>query len=417
MKVLIIGSGGREHTLCLKVTDSIRVSQVFCAPGNAGTEKIAENIDIDANDVDKLLEFALKESIDLTIVGPEEPLVLGIVDRFEEKDLRIFGVNEKSAKLEGSKIYAKKFMEEYEIPTAKYREYSNIDEAIKGLDEFDFPLVIKADGLCLGKGVIICQTKEEALETLETMMTDKVFGSAGESLIIEEFLEGVEASLLCLVSQGRLIPMESAKDYKKIYDNDEGENTGGVGCYSPSPLFNKKLKREIHHEILTKIETGFEYEYLDYKGIIFVGLMITDDGIKVLEFNVRFGDPETQAIIPRLEDNIVDILQKTIDGNLREEDLNWKDESSVTLVATSKGYPGKYEVGKEITGLEDIDEDVILVHHGTKVENSKTYTNGGRVLSITALGDTLEEARKKAYDNMKKVDFEGIYYRSDIGKL
>lgn len=417
MKVLIIGSGGREHTLCLKVTDSIRVSQVFCAPGNAGTEKIAENIDIDANDVDKLLEFALKESIDLTIVGPEEPLVLGIVDRFEEKDLRIFGVNEKSAKLEGSKIYAKKFMEEYEIPTAKYREYSNIDEAIKGLDEFDFPLVIKADGLCLGKGVIICQTKEEALETLETMMTDKVFGSAGESLIIEEFLEGVEASLLCLVSQGRLIPMESAKDYKKIYDNDEGENTGGVGCYSPSPLFDKKLKRKIHQEILTKIETGFEYEYLDYKGIIFVGLMITDDGIKVLEFNVRFGDPETQAIIPRLEDNIVDILQKTIDGNLRDEDLNWKDESSVTLVATSKGYPGKYEVGKEITGLEDLDEDVILVHHGTKVENSKTYTNGGRVLSITALGDTLEEARKKAYDNMKKVDFEGIYYRSDIGKL
>lgn len=417
MKVLIIGSGGREHTLCLKVADSIRVSKVFCAPGNAGTAEVAENIDIKSNDVDKLLEFALKESMDLTIVGPEEPLVLGIVDRFEEEGLRIFGVNQKSAKLEGSKIYAKKFMEEYEIPTAKYREYSNIDEAIKGLDEFDFPLVIKADGLCLGKGVIICQTKEEALETLETMMTDKVFGSAGESLIIEEFLEGVEASLLCLVSQGRLIPMESAKDYKKIYDNDEGENTGGVGCYSPSPLFNKKLKREIHHEILTKIETGFEYEYLDYKGIIFVGLMITDDGIKVLEFNVRFGDPEIQAVIPRLEDNIVDILQKTIDGNLREEDLNWKDESSVTLVATSKGYPGKYEVGKEITGLEDLDEDVILVHHGTKVEDGKTYTNGGRVLSITALGDTLEEAREKAYDNMKKIDFEGMYYRTDIGKI
>lgn len=417
MKVLIIGSGGREHTLCLKVADSIRVSKVFCAPGNAGTAEVAENIDIKSNDVDKLLEFALKESIDLTIVGPEEPLVLGIVDRFEEEGLRIFGANQKSAKLEGSKIYAKKFMEEYEIPTAKYREYSNIDEAIKGLDEFDFPLVIKADGLCLGKGVIICQTKGEALETLESMMTDKVFGSAGESLIIEEFLEGVEASLLCLVSQGRLIPMESAKDYKKIYDNDKGENTGGVGCYSPSPLFDKKLKREIHHEILTKIETGFEYEYLDYKGIIFVGLMITDDGIKVLEFNVRFGDPETQSVIPRLEDNIVDILQKTIDGNLREEDLNWKDESSVTLVATSKGYPGKYEVGKEITGLEDLDDDVILVHHGTKVENEKLYTNGGRVLSITALGGTLEEAREKAYDNMKKIDFEGMYYRTDIGKI
>ena len=417
MKVLVIGSGGREHALCWKIAESIRVSKVFCAPGNGGTQEVAENININPHEIDKLLDFALKESIDLTVVGPEAPLVDGIVDKFNEKGLRIFGVNEKTAKLEGSKIYAKEFMEKYEIPTAKYRRYTNIDKAIKGLDEFDYPLVIKADGLCLGKGVIICNTKEEGVNTLKSMMEDKIFGTAGEAVIIEEFLEGVEASLICLVSQGKLIPMESAQDYKKIFDNDQGPNTGGVGCFSSSNLFDKELERKIQKEILSKIETGFEYEYLDYSGVLFIGLMLTKDMPKVLEFNVRFGDPETEVLIPRLENNIVDILQKTLDGNLREEDLVWTDKKCVTVVATSEGYPGKYEKGKEITGLKDLDEDILLFHNGTKIKDGKVYTNGGRVISVTALGDTLEEARNKIYKNMDKIYFDGMYYRRDIAKI
>ncbi len=417
MKVLVIGSGGREHALCWKIAKSIRVSQVFCAPGNGGTEEIAKNVDINPNEIDKLLDFALKESIDLTIVGPEDPLTKGIVDKFKDKGLRIFGVNKKSAQLEGSKIYSKEFMEKYEIPTAKYRKYGDIDEAIKGLDDFNYPLVIKADGLCLGKGVVICETKEEGIATLKSMMEDKVFGLAGENIIIEEFLEGVEASLLCLVSQGRLIPMESAKDYKQIYEKDEGPNTGGIGCFSPSNLFNEELEREIKKKILSRIEIGLENEYLDYNGVLFIGLMLTKDGPKVLEFNVRFGDPETEVLMPRLETDIVDIVQKTIDGNLREEDLVWTDKKCVTVVATSKGYPGEYEKGKEIRGLKDIEQDIIIFHNGTKAKDGKIYTNGGRVISITTLGDSLEEARDRIYKNISKIHFDGMYFRGDIGKI
>lgn len=417
MKILIIGSGGREHALCWKIVKSIRVSKVYCAPGNGGTQEIAENIDINPHEIDKLLDFALKESIELTIVGPEGPLANGIVDKFKEKGLRVFGVNKKSAQLEGSKIYSKEFMEEYEIPTAKYRKYDDIDDAIKGLESFNYPLVIKADGLCLGKGVVICETKEEGIQALKSMMEERVFGTAGESIIIEEFLEGIEASLLCLVSQGRLIPMESAKDYKQIYENDEGPNTGGIGCFSPSNIFDIELEREIKKEILSKIEVGLEYKYLEYNGVLFIGLMMTKDGPKVLEFNVRFGDPETEVLIPRLETDIVDVLQKTIDGNLRKEDLIWTDEKCVTVVATSKGYPGEYEKGKEIKGLEDIDEDIMIFHNGTIVKDGKTYTNGGRVISVTALGDSLEEARNKIYKNLDKIYFDGMYVRKDIGRV
>ncbi|NMA87187.1 MAG: phosphoribosylamine--glycine ligase [Tissierellia bacterium] len=417
MKVLVIGSGGREHALCWKIAQSIRVSKVFCAPGNGGTEEIAENININPDEIDKLLEFAETEAIDLTIVGPENPLANGIVDKFEEKGLRIFGVNKEGAQLESSKKFSKEFMEKYEIPTAKYKTYTNINKAIEGLEKFNYPLVIKADGLALGKGVIICENRKEAIDSLKLMMEDKIFGSAGETIIIEEFLEGVEASLLCFVSQGKLFPMESAKDYKQIYDGDLGPNTGGVGCYSPNPIMDEEMLKTIEKEILNKIETGFEYAQLDYKGIIFIGLMITKEGPKVLEFNCRFGDPETEVLIPRLEADLVDILQKTIDGNLRKEDLIWTEKTCVTVVATSDGYPLEYEKGKEINGLEDLDKDIILFHNGTKKTGDKIYTNGGRVLSITALGDTLEEARKKVYDNIKKIEFDGIYYRKDIGEI
>lgn len=417
MKVLVIGSGGREHALCWKIAQSKKVSKIFCAPGNGGTEELAKNIDINPNEIDKLLDFALKESIDLTIVGPEDPLVRGIVDKFKEKGLRIFGVNKGAAQLEGSKIFSKRFMEKYDIPTARYRVYTDLDKAIHGLDEFNYPVVIKADGLCLGKGVVICKNKEEGIAALNYMLKDKAFGSAGENIIIEEFLEGIEASLLCFVSKGKIIPMESAKDYKQIFDEDKGPNTGGVGCFSPNPLFNQELERKIRDEILSKIEKGFEYEALDYSGILFIGLMIAREGSKVLEFNVRFGDPETEVLIPRLKSDIVDIFEKTINGNLKKEDLIWTDKKCVTVVATSKGYPGKYEKGKEIVGLDNLDKDTILFHNGTNKVDDKLYTSGGRVVSITCLGDTLEKAREKAYENIDKINFDGIYFRKDIGKI
>lgn len=417
MKVLVLGSGGREHALCWKIAKSPKVSKVYCAPGNGGIKEIAENVDISLEDMDGLLDFAIREKIDLTVVGPEGPLVMGIVNRFSEKGLKIFGVNKKAAQLEGSKVYAKEFMEKYNIPTAKYRRYTDSEKAIEELDMFNYPLVIKADGLCLGKGVVICNGKEEAIDSINQMMEDKVFGSAGETIIIEEFLEGVEASLLCFISNGKTIPMESAKDYKQIFEGDEGPNTGGVGCYSPNPLFNPELERIIEEKILKKIEIGLRGERIDYNGILFIGLMITKDGPKVLEFNVRFGDPETEVLIPRLKSDIIDIFEKTLEGSLLKEDLIWRDEKCVTVVATSKGYPGKYEKGKEIRGLKDVDEDIIIFHNGTVEKEGRLYTNGGRVISITALGDTLEEAREKIYENLNKIKFDGMYFRKDIAKI
>lgn len=417
MKILIIGSGGREHALALKLSKSKRVSKIFCAPGNGGTASIAENVNISPNDIDLLLNFALNNEIDLTVVGPEDPLVNGIVDTFTENGLRIFGPKKDGAILEGSKIIAKEFMEKYQIPTGKYKVYDNSENAIKGLDEFTYPIVIKADGLCLGKGVVICQDREEAVSAIENMIDLKAFGTAGDKIILEEFLTGTELSLLCFVSQGIIIPMESARDYKKIYDGDKGPNTGGVGCFSPNPILTDELNMKIERGILEKIKRGLDEEDIDYRGILFIGLMLTEDGPKVLEFNVRFGDPETEVVLPRLESDLVDIIQKTIDGNLRKEDLNWSDKKCVTVVATSKGYPIEYKKGFKINGIEHLDEDVILFHNGTKVVDGEIVTNGGRVLSVTCLGNSLEEAREKAYKNIKKLDFEGITYRNDIAKI
>ena len=417
MKVLVIGSGGREHALLYKLAESKRVSKIYCAPGNGGTANIAENINISPKDIDLLLNFALTNEIDLTVVGPEDPLVDGIANIFEENGLRVFGPKKEGAILEGSKIVAKEFMEKYQIPTGKYKVYKNAEKAIEGLLEFNYPVVIKADGLCLGKGVIICQNREEAIGAIEEMIVSKKFGSAGENIIVEEFLTGTEMSLLCFVSQGKIIPMESARDYKKTYDADRGPNTGGVGCFSPNPILTHELNMEIEKEVLGKVSRGLDEENIDYRGILFIGLMLTKDGPKVLEFNVRFGDPETEVILPRLEGDLVDILQKTIDGNLREEDLIWSEKKCVTVVATSKGYPIEYKKGFKISGIENLDKDVMLFHNGTKIVDGELVTNGGRVLSVTCLGDTLEEARKKAYKNIKKINFEGICYRSDIADI
>ncbi|HZJ99529.1 MAG TPA: phosphoribosylamine--glycine ligase [Tissierellaceae bacterium] len=417
MKVLVIGSGGREHGLCWKLSGSDRVDKIYCAPGNGGTAELAENVDIQADDIDALLEFALDNEIDLTIVGPEDPLVLGIVDRFEENGLKIFGANKKSAQLEGSKDFSKRFMEKHKIASAKYRSYSDYEEAVKGLDEFSYPLVIKADGLCLGKGVVICDSREVAVETLDDILNKRCFGNEGSSVVIEEFLDGIEASLLCFVSKGKVIPMESAKDYKKIYDGDKGPNTGGVGCYSPSPLFTQELKDKINTNILQKIVNGLEEDDLYFSGILFVGLMIVDSKPMVLEFNVRFGDPETEVLMPRLESDLLDLIEKSLDGTIEPSDLVWKDEVCLTVVTTSDGYPGAYEKGFKISGLDDLEKGIIVFHNGTKYIDNELVTNGGRVMSITALGDTMEVARNKIYKNIGKIDFQGINYRKDIGQI
>lgn len=416
MKILVIGSGGREHALCWKIAQSQRVRKIYCAPGNGGTAEVAENIDINPNEIDKLLEFAIENKIDLTVVGPELPLVLGIVDKFEENGLNIFGVNQQCARLEGSKEFSKKFMEKYNIPTAKYKAYTELEGAIDGLKDFNYPLVIKADGLCAGKGVIICHDEENAIATLEDILGNGVFGQEGEKVVIEEFLDGVETSLLCLVTEGRIIPMESARDYKKIYDEDKGPNTGGVGCFSPSVIFNKELNRKIEKDILYNIKYGLETEKMDFRGILFIGLMIADGEPKVLEFNVRFGDPETEVLLPRLDTDIIEIFQKIIHGKLNKSVLAWKEESCVTVVITSEGYPDEYKKGFKITGIEELDKDIILFHNGTTVKDGDLLTNGGRVLSFTSMGKTIEEAREKIYSNINKIKFDGMYYRKDIGK-
>ncbi|WP_352419371.1 phosphoribosylamine--glycine ligase [Proteiniborus sp.] len=415
MKVLVIGSGAREHAIVWKLSQSPKVSEIFSAPGNGGISQIAKCVNIKVEDTDVLLSFALKESIDLTIVGPEVPLVAGIVDKFTEKGLKIFGPCKKSAMLEGSKKYAKEFMMKHGIPTAKYAVYNSFNEAINGLDEFSFPLVIKADGLAAGKGVVICNNKEEAYEAVRGIIEDRKFGEAGKEIIIEEFLEGIEASLMCLVDGNKIIPLESAKDHKRLLDNDEGPNTGGMGCISPNKILDEKLMAEIKVEILEKVLNGLQNEKLDFKGILFIGLMVTVEGAKVLEFNVRFGDPETEVILPRLESDIVNIFLKTIDGTISQEDLKWSPKSCVCTVLASGGYPEAYEKGKVISGLDKVDSDVLIFHAGTKrVDN--IITDGGRVLAVTTLADSIDEGRKKIYENINKIYFDGMQYRKDIGK-
>lgn len=415
MKILVIGSGGREHGLCWKLSKSSRVDKLYCAPGNGGTAQVAENIDISSNDIDGLLSFALEEKIDLTIVGPEEPLVLGIVDRFNENGLRIFGADKKAAQLEGSKEFSKEFMERHDIPTARYESFDKFDDAIKGIKEFSYPLVIKADGLCLGKGVFICDSEEEAIDILKDILNKKVFGSEGSTVVIEEFLDGIEASLLCFVSGNKIVPMESAKDYKKIFENDEGPNTGGVGCYSPSELFTEEFKKRLEIDVLEKIRLGLKKDRLEFTGILFIGLMIVDGMPKVLEFNVRFGDPETEVLMPRLESDLLELIEKTLDETIEEKDLVWNKRSCVTVLVTSKGYPRDYEKGYTITGIDKLDESIILFHNGTKYDEKKLVTNGGRVMSITSLGNDMEDARKNIYKNIDKINFAGMYYRKDIG--
>ena len=413
MKVLVIGNGGREDAICKKISESNKCTELFCSKGNAGTLRYAKNVELNTNE--EIFEFSKNNDIDLAVVGPEAPLCEGIVDLFKGSNIRVFGADKKSARLEGSKDFAKEFMKKYDVPTAKYETIKSIEEGKKAIENFSYPIVIKADGLCAGKGVRICNTKDEVLDYFKELFEDKIFGKEGTTVVIEEFLKGKEASLLCFVSKGNLIPMESARDYKRIFDNDEGENTGGVGCYSPSELFNEELKLQIE-KILEKISNGLKKENLEYSGVLFIGFMIDEDA-KVLEFNVRFGHPETEVVLPRMESDLLLAIEKSLDGSLKREDLKWKKEKCLTVILTSRGYPKKYEKGKEISGIDLVDKDIYVYHNNTKVNRSKILTDGGRVLSVTALGNSYDEIREKVYKNIEKISFETKQYRKDIGKI
>lgn len=413
MKVLVIGNGGREDAICKKISESNKCTKLFCSKGNAGTLRYAENVELNTNE--EIFEFSKNNHIDLVVVGPEAPLCEGIVDLFKGSSIKIFGADKKSARLEGSKDFAKEFMKKYDVPTAKYETIKSIEEGKKAIENFSYPIVIKADGLCAGKGVRICNTKEEVLNYFKELFEDKIFGKEGTTVVIEEFLKGKEASLLCFVSKGNLIPMESARDYKRIFDNDEGENTGGVGCYSPSELFDEELKLKIE-KILEKISNGLKKENLEYSGVLFIGFMIDKDA-KVLEFNVRFGDPETEVVLPRMESDLLLAIEKSLDGSLEREDLKWKKEKCLTVILTSRGYPKNYEKGKQITGIDSVDDEIYVYHNNTKVEEDKILTDGGRVLSVTALGNSYDEIREKVYRNIEKISFETKQYRKDIGKM
>lgn len=417
MKILIIGGGGREHALAWKIEQSPMVKKIFCAPGNPGIAEIAECVDIDAKDIDGLYNFAKKQKIDLTVVGPEDPLVAGIVDKFTEGDLKIFGPSKRAAIIEGSKVFAKNLMRKHGIPTADFKIFEDLKQAKKHLTTCEYPLVLKADGLAMGKGVFVCKTIEEADERLDDLMKKKIFGQAGDKIAIEEFLSGEEVSVLAITDGKTIVSLSSAQDHKTVYDGDKGPNTGGMGAYSPVPLVTEELQYLVEETVLVPIVHAMKKENRPYKGVIYAGLMITGTGPKVLEFNARFGDPEAQVILTRMKSDLVPLLLSTVTNNLEDVGVEWYDGVSLCVVMASKGYPDKYERGFSISGLETAKElrDVHVFHAGTSARNGTIVTNGGRVLGVTALGENLQEAQKKVYGAIQKISFDGAHYRRDIG--
>ena len=418
MKILVIGSGGREHAIVHKLSMSGRKPQLYAAPGNAGIAQYATCVNIPVDHLDDLLSFALKESIDLTIVGPEVPLVMGIVDLFEANQLKIFGPNQMAAQFEGSKEFTKAFLMKHGIPTARYETYTDLDEAIKALDHFDLPVVIKADGLAAGKGVVIALDKETAIVALNDMMADKVFGESGSRVVIEAYLTGVEASVLCFVDGKTILPMQPAQDYKKAFDGDLGPNTGGMGTYSPSCFIDEKRMNRIQLDILDPFIRGIQEDGIAFKGVLFVGLMIEENEINVLEYNVRLGDPETEVTLIRMKNDLIDVIEAILNERLERVSLEWIDESAVCVILSSGGYPEAYEKGHLISGLETLNCDNVQVYHcGTSMKNGEVITSGGRVLGVTALGENLEVARQKAYEGVDHIQFSGMAYRKDIGQM
>ncbi|MBQ8589754.1 MAG: phosphoribosylamine--glycine ligase [Firmicutes bacterium] len=417
MKVLVVGGGGREHAIAWKLKQSPRITKLYCAPGNAGIADVAECVAVGAEDIEGLCKLAVEKEIDLVVVGPEVPLSMGIVDAMNEKGIRVFGPNAKCAQLEGSKAFTKAFLARHDIPTAGYQEFTEKEELLKAVGIYGYPMVIKADGLAAGKGVVIAENEEDAVKAIEEMMGDKIFGSAADKIVVEEYLSGIEASMLCFVDHNTIVPMESAQDYKRIFDGDKGPNTGGMGTYSPSLVFNDELQERIRTEILEPTLAGFQKDGLDFQGVLFIGLMITDNGPKVIEFNNRFGDPETQSVLARLDSDLLDIFEAVVDNKLAEQEIKWGERRAVTVVLASEGYPGSYPKGREITGLGDVDEDIVVFHAGTKFADDKIVTAGGRVLCVTATGATHDEARAKAFANVERIHFEGAQYRRDIGLI
>ena len=417
MKVLVIGSGGREHALVWKISQSPKVDKIYCAPGNAGIAQQAECVAIKADDLDGLLAFAQQNQIDLTVVGPEVPLTLGIVDKFQKQGLKIFGPSGKAAEIEGSKTFAKDLMAKYNIPTAKYGAFTDAAEAKAFLDTVGLPCVVKADGLAAGKGVLICETKAEAEAAIADILVDNKFGSAGSRVVVEEFLTGQEVSMLAFTDGKTVVPMVSSQDHKRIWDGDKGLNTGGMGAYSPAPVYTADIHEIVVPQVLEATVKAMEAEGRSFSGILYAGLMLTADGPKVLEFNARFGDPETQAVLPRLKSDLVDIFLAIIDGRLNEMNIEWHEEAAVCVVIASGGYPETSEKGRVITGLaEAAATGAIVFHAGTKEDNGNIVTNGGRVLGISALGKDIAEAIANAYKGVKEVKFENMQYRTDIGK-
>ncbi|MCF8000597.1 MAG: phosphoribosylamine--glycine ligase [Halanaerobiales bacterium] len=417
MKVLVVGNGGREHALVWKIYQSDKVDKIYVAPGNDGMTDLAERVDISASDINVLADWAYEHKIDLTVVGPEKPLVKGIVNEFEKRGLRIFGPNKLAARVEGSKVFAKNILEKHNIPTAEFEVFTEPENALEFLKEADYPLVIKAEGLAFGKGVVIATNQEKAEEAITRIMEDKVFGDAGSRIVIENFLEGEEISVMVFTDGENFVPLEFAQDHKAVFDGDEGPNTGGMGSYSPLPFMDEQLKKRIHEKILKPALDAFNQEGLNYKGLLYINMILTDMGPEVLDFNARFGDPETQVILPRMSTDIIDVFEKTIDQELDEIEIEWDERAAVCVILTSAGYPLTFDTGKEIKGLDDLNrfDNLLVFHAGTTKIGDKFYTAGGRVIGLTVLGNPIQDAISQVYEYIEEINFEDMHYRTDIG--
>ncbi len=414
MKVLVVGGGGREHALVWKIAQSPRVKEIFCAPGNAGIARQARCVNIGTEDITSLLEFARREGVDLTVVGPEAPLCAGIADAFEGAGLRVFGPSRAAAELEGSKVFAKEIMKKYGIPTARFAVFDDPAAARSYIKEIGAPCVVKADGLAAGKGVIVAASEEEALAAVDTIMVERAFGRAGERVVIEECLEGEEVSVLAFTDGQTVVPMVSSQDHKRVYDGDRGPNTGGMGAYAPAPVYTPEIHRRTLEEILVPAVRAMREEGRPYRGVLYAGLMVTSEGPKVLEFNVRFGDPEAQPVLALLESDLVEIMEAVLEERLAGVEIRWRDGAAVCVVLASGGYPGSYEKGKVISGLDEVPPDVLVFHAGTAEAAGRVVTAGGRVLGVTAAAGDIASAVRAAYSVVEKINFEGMHYRRDI---
>lgn len=416
MKVLIVGGGGREHALAWKISRSPMVKGIYAAPGNAGIERIGKCVSIKADDVKTLADFAERESIDLTVVGPELSLILGVVDEFQKRDLKIFGPTKSASMIEGSKAFAKEFMRRHHIPTASFKIFEQPEKALAFIRSAEFPIVVKADGLAAGKGSIVAEDLRSAERAIDTILVERVFGDAGSRVVVEEFLEGEEVTVLAFTDGKTVVPMVSSQDYKRAYTDDRGPNTGGMGSYAPTLFINDNMMKKVQEEILEPTVVGLHKEQRNFTGILYAGLMITEVGPKVMEYNCRFGDPETQVVLPLLKNDLVEIFLSILKGELDLEEINWKDEFAVCVVLASAGYPGKYDKGTEISGLDRAENEVTLFHAGTKTSNGRVLTNGGRVIGVTATDKNIEKTISKTYSAIEKIKFKGMQFRRDIGR-